>query len=195
MNRVDVINTLIDKYGYKKYLEIGIRGGVTFAKVKCDYKVGVDPVGNPTYKMISDEFFKQNTEKFDIIFIDGLHTEEQVIKDVYNSLKFLNELGTIVMHDCNPEKEYLQFDLDDPRKQKAWCGTTWKAWVYVKTTATNLKMFVIDSDFGLGIIQKTDFNTNFPVISYTGYLWDDLKNNRKELLNLISVDEWTKELL
>ena len=34
------------------------------------------------YKMSSDIFFKSNKKYFDIIFIDGLHLEEQVDKDI-----------------------------------------------------------------------------------------------------------------
>ena len=49
--------------------------------------------------MTSDKFFKDN-EKFDIIFIDGLHTFEQTIKDIDNSIKFLRDKGVILIHDC-----------------------------------------------------------------------------------------------
>ena len=58
--------------------------------------------------MTSDEFFEQNKEKFDIVFIDGLHHSEQVYKDILNSLNILNEDGTIICHDMNPTEEFRQ---------------------------------------------------------------------------------------
>ena len=38
--------------------------------------------------MTSDEFFKQNEDTYDVIFIDGLHTSDAVYRDINNSLKF-----------------------------------------------------------------------------------------------------------
>ena len=50
--------------------------------------------------MTSDEYFSKFKDKFDIIFIDGLHHYEQVKKDIFNSLEILNSNGIILMHDC-----------------------------------------------------------------------------------------------
>ena len=58
--------------------------------------------------MTSDEFFSQNKETFDLIFIDGLHIHEQVLKDIDNSLNVLNENGVILLHDCLPAKIWHQ---------------------------------------------------------------------------------------
>lgn len=110
MTRTQIINNFIEKYNYKNYLEIGVQAGVNFRKVKCKRKVGVDPdkKSAATIKKTSDDFFKDNQEKFDIIFIDGLHLQEQVIRDCINALKFLNEGGTIIWHDCLPTTEKMQ---------------------------------------------------------------------------------------
>jgi predicted O-methyltransferase YrrM len=111
IKRTDVINYLISKYGYKKYLEIGVRkASDNFNKIKCETRVGVDPKprGVCTHKMTSDDFFLQNKKMFDIVFIDGLHIEEQVEKDIKNSLAILAANGTIVVHDCNPPTEWHQ---------------------------------------------------------------------------------------
>ena len=75
MNRWDVINSYIRKFGYKDYLEIGIESGVCRDNVIAENKTTVDPdthANNPTFLMTSDEFFSQNKETFDIVFIDGL---------------------------------------------------------------------------------------------------------------------------
>ena len=57
-----------------------------------------------TIRTTSDEFFKNNKEKFDLIFLDGLHTYHQTIKDINNSLRNLNSNGIIIIHDCLPKK-------------------------------------------------------------------------------------------
>ena len=100
MERKDIINHLIKKYDYKSYLEIGVRDpDATLNHIQVDIKDGVDPAGNCNYPIPSDDFFEQISinKKYDIIFIDGLHLEYQVTKDIQNSLKHLNEGGTIVM--------------------------------------------------------------------------------------------------
>ena len=43
--------------------------------------------------MTSDDFFLSNKDKFDVIFIDGLHIYEQVRKDVVNSINAINDGG------------------------------------------------------------------------------------------------------
>ena len=47
-------------------------------------------------------FLLKNKERFDCIFIDGLHTFEQSLKDFYNAWEVLNKGGAVVFHDTNP---------------------------------------------------------------------------------------------
>ena len=61
--------------------------------------------------MTSDDFFRDNKEKFDLIFIDGLHETNQVDRDIENSLKFINKGGTILLHDCLPKKYGIKLFL------------------------------------------------------------------------------------
>ena len=92
MHRTQLINHICNKIKAKTYLEIGVDDGVNFNNIQCDYKVGVDP--NPyckyaTYHITSDDYFQFHNEKFDLVFIDGLHHYDQVYKDIENSLKIL----------------------------------------------------------------------------------------------------------
>ena len=92
MNRVSIINSLIEKNNYKTYLEIGVRNpDDCLNHINCELKHGVDPgvEGNypVTFNMTSDEFFEINKSTYDIIFIDGLHIDEQVERDIINGLK------------------------------------------------------------------------------------------------------------
>ena len=112
MERFNIINNLIKKNKYKSYLEIGTQHGNAFRNIDIPYKICVDPdkqFEGLTHEMTSDEFFEQNKEMFDIIFVDGLHTEEQATIDIKNSLKVLNKNGSIIVHDCLPHcEEYIQ---------------------------------------------------------------------------------------
>ena len=111
MHRSEIINHFITKYNFVNYLEIGVFNGDCITKVIAQHKDGVDPgaegVVHPevNYPITSDEFFeliKDHDVKYDIVFIDGLHHSDQVIKDINNSLKHTIDDGIIVMHDCNP---------------------------------------------------------------------------------------------
>lgn len=51
------------------------------------------------YNMSTDDFFNQNKNTYDCIFIDADHSYEGVRKDYENSLKFISDTGTIILHD------------------------------------------------------------------------------------------------
>lgn len=53
----------------------------------------------------TDEFFADNFDLYDGIFIDASHDYEQVKKDTENSLKFLKPNGIIVWHDVYNQKK------------------------------------------------------------------------------------------
>lgn len=183
MRRTDIINFLISKNNYKRYLEIGVRDpnhNLNF--IKIEHKDGVDPAADCNYVMTSDEFFEQLPDdvKYDIIFIDGLHLEDQVERDVINSLKHLSDNGTIVMHDCNPMKEEHQ--IETYVEGSIWNGTTWKAFAKFRMNYENLTMYVVDTDYGVGIVKRGS-QTLYPKTDVLDYKF--LENNRIQLLNLI----------
>lgn len=196
ITRTELINHLIKKYKFKSFLEIGVRNPKkgNFCKVKCKKKIGVDP--DPIIKMneiyvgTSDEYFKNlnNDEKFDIIFIDGLHLEEQVDKDIKNSLNHLSKNGFILLHDCNPPTEFHQRkEYCVNGRYPSWNGTVWRSIAKLRMNNKRLKIHVVDTDWGVGVIKpgkqkifKTDQDLTYKL----------LEDNRKELLNLISTDEF-----
>lgn len=185
MKRTDIINHLIELHGYKSYLEIGVYDGTNFEDVKAIKKVGVDPdkKTKATVFKTSDQFFDENIETFDIIFIDGLHHCEQVIRDVNNSLDFLNEGGTIVMHDCNPTTKKMQHV---PRVQGEWTGDVWRAFLHFRSRP-DLKMKVVDTDYGVGIISRGEQK---PLI-IKNPTYEEFAINKREWLNLVSPCSFT----
>lgn len=186
MTRTDIIQTIINQIGAKKYLEIGMGPGLNFNSICCNYKICVDP--NPTvpvtHKITSDEFFQTNNQTFDVIFIDGLHYSEQVYKDIINSVNVLSNNGVIICHDLNPQTEVVQ-RYPQPKPNSEWTGDCWKAWVKIKSERRDLFMCVVDTDYGCGILTKGEQDLIDVKESLT---WDFFHNHRTYLLNLISVD-------
>lgn len=191
MIRTDIINKLASKINAQTYLEIGVRDHhLNFDKINIANKISVDPYVHdrePSYKMTSDDFFKQNKDTFDIIFIDGLHESEYVERDINNSLKVLNDNGFIICHDMNPTSKEMQIV---PPIQNQWTGDCWKAWVKTRSLNPNVKMFVVNTDWGCGVIQKGSqqlLDTKGLELTY-----ENLNSNREEWLNLITVDDFLK---
>jgi hypothetical protein len=124
MDRLKLIQAIIDKRKFTKYLEIGVLTGNVFFPVKCKSKTAVDPhfrfgwkeklrsvrlnfanITNRYFEITSDAFFSKyatgvfNTKKLDICFVDGMHEFRYVLNDIENSLKYLDDNGVIILHD------------------------------------------------------------------------------------------------
>lgn len=72
-----------------------------YEKVK---NIFIDELKNNTVeilKMNSDNAFKKNKIKFDLIYIDGNHLYSFVLKDILNSINCINNGGIIVCDDFN----------------------------------------------------------------------------------------------
>ena len=148
--RWDLIQYLISKNKYSDYLEIGCDQDQLFSKIKIENKIGVDPYSGGNVRKTSDDFFKDNKEKFDIVFIDGLHTYNQVKKDILNSLDCLKEGGIVLVHDCMPDSLSKQAV---PRYRMIWNGDVWKAIVDLRQRE-DLEIFTCEMDQGIGVIKK-----------------------------------------
>ncbi|HET6197695.1 MAG TPA: hypothetical protein VFE12_18170, partial [Acetobacteraceae bacterium] len=99
LSRSDVISRFLELFDNPTYLEIGVNKGETFHSLGNCQKIGVDPAflfdvnayqGNPDiglYQISSDEFFGRlpaGKGRFDVIYLDGLHTFEQTLRDFLN---------------------------------------------------------------------------------------------------------------
>ena len=191
MTRTDIINALIEKYDLKSYLEIGVREGNNFSAIKCAIKHSVDPNFKPTYKMTSNVFFATKVYRYyDLIFVDGLHTEDQVYLDIVNSLGYLEKDGFIVVHDCNPATKWHTRPVEEYKKDnKDWNGTSYKAFLRIKEKLKDFTCFVVDADYGCGIITQRPLLENKTLDD-----WDYFDKNRNKLLQLKSVNGFKKLL-
>jgi len=92
--RYELINYIAKLNNAQSYLEIGIHDGACMQRIEIPNRTGIDPNSKcpgqkwctQFYPFTSDIYFRAiKNEKFDIIFIDGLHRGEQVVKDIDNS--------------------------------------------------------------------------------------------------------------
>ena len=165
-SRHSIINKNINNNS--KYLEIGIEHGCTFLKINTDNKIGVDPdasiQNDKILKITSDEFFTNNKEKFDVIFIDGMHQADYVLRDFNNAISCLNEDGVIFIDDIAPETEEEQYKIPINHKysnnilktKDSWTGDVWKVMYYILKNHRediNFKVFLNPMHRGIGKIQ------------------------------------------
>jgi len=130
-------------------LEIGSDVGLLVEGISINKIYAVDPIRQyripfkfrhiKFFEMSSDQFFEKNKEKFDLIYIDGLHTYEQSFKDLINSMDILKTDGPalIYLDDVLPNDEFScledPFEAFERRKRLhghlndlSWMGSVYK---------------------------------------------------------------------
>ena len=191
MMRWDVCNARLARFHPSRFLEIGVKHGRVGKQVAATEKLGVDPQPGPfadryythLFHQTSDEFFKDRKLPMNVhvVLIDGLHHANQVWRDVQNSLFHLHPHGTVVLHDCNPLDERSQMV---PQVQGHWNGDCWKVIVKLRATRPDLRVRVLDTDEGLGLIEWA--NGREPTILIPEVLtWEGLVAHRTEWLGLV----------
>ena len=175
-NRVSFIIAATQKFSDCRYLEIGCDNNICFKSIPVINKIGVDPDRGGNIKVTSDNFFKNNKNRFDVIFIDGLHIYEQCRRDVINALKVLDKNGYIFLHDMTP-RNWAEENV--PRlKNTLWTGDIWKVAIELSKTK-GIDFFVINADMGVGALRKKEENIVYH---------DDFENLKdlkfKDFLNL-----------
>ena len=189
-SRIEIVKNIIKLKQYKSYLEIGTFKDDLFSNIVCEDKIGVDPVSGGNVRKTSDEFFADNTKKFDLIFIDGLHHYDQVKKDILNSISILESNGIILMHDCMPRDYYYQAV---PRSQFNWNGDTWKAFLEIRSN-DNYDSYCCYADEGIGVILKRPNKNklNLNIEKFKNFNFNFYVENYQKFLNLIEYEELIK---
>ena len=167
LSRADVINHFIGAFQYERYLEIGVQAGVTFNAVQCINKVAVDPCfgvelkdiqGTP-YAMTSDAYFDEHPDaRFDIVFIDGLHTLDQSLRDFTRSLLRIPRTGLILIDDAFPS-DYLAADRSlefcngiktaENWPDRNWMGDVFKTALFINEFFDQLSLCYIADTLGI----------------------------------------------
>jgi len=154
-----VIYEIVKNSNCKKYLELGVYDGDCINKIAniVDRAVGVDIYDKRQYYNFNfinkntDDFFSENKDLFDIIFIDADHNFESVKKDFENSLLILNKHGIIFIHDTDPMYE----KFIDP----GYCGDSYKMLNYIYEYHPELDIINLPiSQAGLTIINRKKDN-------------------------------------
>ena len=200
--RHNIINILTQKH--HTYLEIGIENGYTISNTHFLQKVGVDP--DPKVEIIlncsihsctSDHYFEQVNQNrvFDIIFIDGMHNCENVLRDFNNSIKVLSENGTIFIDDCIPlnHNEQLKIPIRHYYENgilkygEEWTGDVWKFMYHLlKHYKDNIFLNYFHNISYRGIVQLRIKEKFEVVVSYdelNKYNYFDDFNNYLSLLS------------
>ena len=219
MLRYEVVQYLLDLNGRGTYVEIGVEYGKSFIPIKAKRKIGVDPNfqdlmsirvssflrsrKNLYFQMTSNEFFDNHSNLFsndgiNVAFVDGQHTHSQSLEDVLNCLSHLNENGFIVVHDCNPVTAAMAYPAESYEAASRikpsgwtgeWCGDVWKSIVHLRSTREDLEVFVLDCDYGVGIISKGRPEFMLPnILDTKNMTYADLEKQRAFLLNLKKTD-------
>ncbi len=213
MTRIEVIQRLIDSYGFRNYLEIGVRNGKCFFEIKARNKIAVDPefvisgtrklkrifsnfsnLNNHWYEETSDDFFANHADlfaknKIDIALVDGMHEYAFALRDVENCINHLADNGVIIMHDCNPpgEAEAVSFEAWKNRGFSGdWNGDVWKAVLHLRSLRPDINAFVLDTDHGLGVVtkRKPENPRSYTAAQIADLSFTDLSANRQAFLNL-----------
>lgn len=217
MNRVKAVQRALDGRSNPIYLEIGVSKGLAFRRVSADEKIAVDPEFRLTaqsraqadakarvthyFETTSDEFFANEAaflerRPVDVALIDGMHTYEQVVRDVENTVRYLRDDGVIFLHDCNPATELIgrraQSWDDFVAQQKGplvigiWSGDVWKSIVYLRSMRPDLRVAVLKCDMGVGVVRKGRPDSTLPYspADVEALDYKDLAADRRRLLNL-----------
>lgn len=195
--RWDIVNALLEETKEKRFLEIGVQNGECAARVRAVQKWGVDPEPRQGARQRHHELFVETSDgffavldpekKFDVVFVDGLHHADQVLRDVDNALAHLSDDGWIVIHDCSPASELAQ---RVPRATGVWNGNVWKAMVELRQRP-DLDSFTVDEDHGVGVVRRRP-NRDRLGPQRKGLTYADLDADRVRLLGLVDTKDWKK---
>jgi hypothetical protein len=226
VDRIAVCQAFLDARGGGNYLEIGVSRGGSFMPVRAKAKWGVDPgylitrnqylklrlrallAGREVrlFKLTSDDFFQRRRgwlgcRGIDVALLDGLHTYQQTLRDVLNTLAFLKPGGAIVIHDCNPATALAAtpaLSYDDMMKripgfQGDWNGDVWKVIVHLRALRSDLEAVVLDCDYGVGVVRRQPAQERLrrSQEQIDALQYADLALNRQEFLGLTAPgDVW-----
>jgi hypothetical protein len=174
-----------------------------------DYQSPDREIGDCLARMARDGF------AFDIALVDPWHEYGTSWRDLNEAFRLLPAGGTLVVHDCLPDRAELTAPAFTPGE---WCGRTFEAYVDFVHSRNDLTFYTVDCDYGCGVIRKKPPVTGLRLRARTGASmlrrlptrglrrrWREAKQqggdalfaffqaHRVALLNLISVDAFLEK--
>lgn len=137
------------------YLEIGVFMGASLQLANCP-ALGIDPapcmgLDNPLWEKIavatSDDYFFDESDRpyqgvLDLVYIDGMHLIENVIKDFIN-IEARSHPGTIIVLDDIYPNHPVQARRE--RETLAWTGDVWKIVQILRDVRPDLELIPVDT--------------------------------------------------
>lgn len=187
LKRDTIINFILNKKFSNQghYLEIGCDLDQTFSKIINKNKIGIDPVRGGNLKLNSKDFFEDyNSQKFDMIFIDGSHLIEDVFYDTVQSIASLNLGGYVLLDDVLPNNYFNTF------RKRITLHSFQDAYkiLFLLMELKFIELYLIPHDHGMALfklIDEPDFEKlkyDFSKIGFDNYL-ELLEDNRFSFIN------------
>ena len=123
--------------------------------------------GTSYHQVTSDEYFGSVVEpdaQFDVIYLDGLHTVEQTLRDLLNALPHLQPQGVLVIDDVRPptalaaipdRQEFFEVRSAQGRDdEKAWMGDVFRLVYFIETFCQQLSFRVIANNHGQAVVWR-----------------------------------------
>lgn len=178
ITRPDVVLGLLNIFTAPAYLEVGVSSGATFHSAVAARKVAVDPKfkfdleearkANPTaeyHQVTSDTYFgtiAAPEERFDLIFLDGLHTFEQILRDLLNALHHLKPGGLILVDDVLPDSYIASLSnhrdastlIKRMNMRRSWMGDTYRLVFFVDSFLQQLSFRTISDNHGQMVLWR-----------------------------------------
>ena len=162
----DVLTAVHERLKPRSYLEIGVRDGGSLRLAKCP-SIAVDPLPRmgrvpdkvSLYEATSDDFFAYDAEKAlttapDLVFIDGMHLFEYVLRDFMNVERHAHP-GTLVIIDDIFPNHPAQGSRD--RRTNVWMGDVWKIVQCLRQERPQLRLDLLDTEpSGLLLVAGLD---------------------------------------
>jgi len=193
----------------RAYLEIGVNEGDSLRLAQPSTRsVGIDPeprlrdpVDADVFALTSDEFFARydlgevfEGAPLDLVFIDGMHLFEYVLRDLINVGRYAAPTTTVLLHDCYP----ISAETATREHQTyLWTGDVWKVVLCLKEVCPEVDVRVVDAPpAGLGIVRHLDADVSARLEARYDELVDRfmdldysiLESDKAGLLNRIDYD-------
>jgi len=163
------LSRLAKELWYRSYLEIGVETGATFNNFDIAEKDAVDPhflfdakslarQSIRYFETTSDHFFvnSHKNKKYDLVFIDGLHTFEQTFRDFCSTLSAIHDQSCVLIDDVCPsdifsahpdQKTAYRFRAQHipGTRDRQWHGDTYKIIFAIHDFFPNLSYRTINS--------------------------------------------------